>query len=325
MPTPPPLPGVPPPLPGQSRREEPRLRKGILSLDEIERFKNLLVFAKTTVEGYFTGKHRSPYRGSSSEFADYKEYVAGDNLSDIDWRVYGRTKRLFVRQYEHETDMCVYLLLDASASMNFRGRENKSTKYVHASRIAAALSYLMIHQGDKASLALFNKRIRDFVPPGGTRRHLYRMVTALEGNIAIDGTRIAHALHECASLFRRKGRLVVLSDFHDDTDELFEALSLYLHRGFEILLMQVLDPEEIHLPDALAARFMDMETMEEIQVDPDEIRQQYKARMKEFVDTLAGKAARRGIDYHLINTGDTYLQAIEAYLGFRGKKEINFD
>ena len=150
-----------------------------MDFEELERFENLLVFAKAIVEGYFVGRHKSPYRGSTAEFADYKEYVAGDDISRLDWRVYGRTRRLYVRRFEEETDMIAYLLVDTSASMRYAG-EKRQSKYLLAARIAAALSYLMLSQGDKAALALFAQSVTQYVPPAGTRRHLHRLVTELE-------------------------------------------------------------------------------------------------------------------------------------------------
>src|SRR5581483_4170769 len=173
---PPPIPRLhsfgPPPIPQEHQ-------KSLLTLGELDRFKNLLIFAQSTVEGYFSGKHKSPYYGSSSEFSDYREYVPGEDSSRIDWRVYGRNHRLFVRQFQEETDMTVYLLVDTSASMRYAG-EGRQPKFYLAAKIAAALSYLMIHQGDKAALALFSDHVNSFIPAGGTRRHLHRIVSELE-------------------------------------------------------------------------------------------------------------------------------------------------
>ena len=182
---------IPPPLPGFFKRHEPMVRRRLLlSPAELERFGNLLLFARSTVEGFFAGKHRSPYRGSSVEFSDYKEYVPGDEPKRIDWRAYGRSRRLFVRQYEAETDMVIYLLVDVSASMNYAGSD-RETKYVLAAKIAAALSYLMIHQGDKAALGLFAETLKRFLPPGGTRGHLHNLLAELEAVEPMSTTGIA--------------------------------------------------------------------------------------------------------------------------------------
>jgi uncharacterized protein (DUF58 family) len=299
----------------------PPLGYSLLTLSELERFKNLLVFARSTVEGYFTGKHRSPYRGSSVEFADYKEYVPGDELNRIDWRAYGRTRRLFVRQYEAETDMVIYLLVDASASMSYAGARRQS-KYVLAAKVAAALSYLMIHQGDKAALGLFGETLDQFHPPGGTRRHLHNLITSLERVKPAAGTGFAQALHEAGPLFKKRGRLVILSDFWTDPGELFDSLGQFLHRRFEILLLHVMDPDELNLPAANTARFRDMETHEEIEVEPEEIRRAYRQTVDERIKLVAREANHRRISHSLVNTEHPYIDAIEAYLGFRGRNSI---
>jgi uncharacterized protein (DUF58 family) len=282
----------------------------------VERFKNLLVFAKSTVEGFFAGKHKSPYRGSSVEFADYKDYIPGDDVNRIDWRAYGRTRRLFVRQYEAETDMVVYLVVDISASMKYTG-EARESKYRTAARIAAALAYLMINQGDKVSLVLFDESIKNYIPPGGTRRHLHRMISDLERIEPASTTGLVRAIDECNTLFRKKGRVVILSDFWTDTPALFEALGQLLHRRFEILLLQVLDQHELSLPPAAMARFQDMETSEQVEVELEEIRSDYQRQARERIDALAQEAQAHGIRHNVVNTTRPYLEAIEAYLGFR--------
>jgi uncharacterized protein (DUF58 family) len=301
-------------------QDAPTPQPVLLNLQELERFENLLVFAKATVEGYYSGKHKSPYRGSAAEFADYKEYVAGDDVAHLDWRVYGRTRRLYLRQYEEETDMTVYLMVDTSGSMRYAG-EKRASKFIVAAKIAAALAYLMMAQSDKAALVLFAQKVTQFLAPGGTRRHLHQMVTALEGVRPALTTGIAGAVRECSVLFKKRGRIVVLSDFLDDTAELFDALSQFVHRKFEILLLQVTDPDEMNLPAFNVAKFVDLETAETVQVDPEEIRAQYQAKMQRLVADLAREADLRQIQHRLIDTQRPYLDAIEAYLGFRGKNE----
>lgn len=322
---PPPLPRlrVPPVLANYFKPPESFIRKGsLLSPAELERFGNLLLFARSIVEGYFAGKHKSPHRGSSVEFTDYKEYVPGDDVKRIDWRAYGRSRRLFIRQYEAETDMVIYLLVDVSASMSYTGTGRES-KYVLAAKIAAALSYLMIHQGDKAALVLFAERMKSFLAPGGTRSHLHNLVTELESVVPASTTGIANALIECNSLFKKRGRLIVLSDFWDDTDKTFEALSRFVHRKFEILLLQVIHPHELDLPGVHAARFHDMETHEEVEVEPEEIRAAYRESTRQRIDALARESHHRRISHALVNTDRPYLDAIEAYLGFRASNTLS--
>lgn len=314
---------APPLLANFFKPQEPFVRKGsLLSPAELERFGNMLLFARSTVEGYFAGKHKSPWRGSSVEFTDYKEYVPGDDVKRIDWRAYGRSRRLFVREYEAETDMVIYLLVDVSASMSYAGTGRES-KYVLAAKIAAALSYLMIHQGDKAALALFAETMQKFLPPGGTRGHLHNLIAELESVVPASTTGIASALIECNSLFKKRGRLIVLSDFWEDTDKTFEALSRFLHRKFEILLLHMVHPHELDLPGVHAARFHDLETHEEVEVEPEEIRAAYRESARQRTDGLAREAHNRRINYSLVQTSRPYLDAIEAYMGFRGRNILS--
>lgn len=321
----------PPPLPQKSgvsiaaasllqARRPPPPPPLLLNIQELERFENLLVFARATVEGYYAGKHKSPYRGSAAEFADYKEYAPGDDLARLDWRVYGRTRRLYLRQFEEETDMTAYLLVDISASMRYAG-EKRPSKYILAAKIAAALAYLMMAQSDKAALVLFAHKVTQFLAPGGTRRHLHRIVTELERVRPAQSTGMAKAVQECVPLFKKRGRIVILSDFLDDTTALFDALAQFVHRKFEILLLQVVDPDELNLPVFNAAKFVDLETSETVQVDPEEIRAAYQAHMEKMVTDLAREADMRQIQHRLIDTRRPYLDAIEAYLGFRGGNE----
>ncbi len=292
----------------------------LLNIQELERFENLLVFAQATVEGYYAGKHKSPYRGSAAEFADYKEYSPGDDLARLDWRVYGRTRRLYLRQFEEETDMTAYLLVDISGSMRYAG-EKRASKYILAAKIAAALAYLMMAQSDKAALVLFAHKVTQFLAPGGTRRHLHRIVTELERVRPSQSTGMAKAVQECVPLFKKRGRIVILSDFLDDTAALFDALAQFVHRKFEILLLQIVDPDELNLPGSNAAKFVDLETAETVQVDPEEIRAAYRAHMEKIVNDLGREADMRQIQHRLIDTRRPYLDAIEAYLGFRGTNE----
>lgn len=293
----------------------------LLSIEELDRFKNLLLFAQSTVDGFFAGRHRSSHPGGSAEFRDYKSYVPGDPVERIDWRAYGRTRRLFIRRYEDETDMVAYLLVDASGSMRYAGAK-RFTKFQHAARIAAALSYLMLKQGDKTALGLFGERLKSYVPPGGTRRHLHEMLRALEGARPSAKTGLATALAEYAAVFKKRGRLIVLSDFlGGDYEALFDGLSQFRHRDFGILLLQVLDPDELDLPDNGVAKYVDMETGEEVEVDAEELRPGYQKKIREAIDALAREADARKIEYKLVNTRDPYTAAIEAYLGFRGRNK----
>lgn len=297
----------PPPLPNS---------QPLLQPEELERFRNLVVFAREKVEGYLIGKHRSPYFGASAEFVEYRDYVTGEDLSGLDWRVYGRLRRLVVRQHQEETDMVCYLMVDHSGSMSYAA-PGCEAKYRLAAKVAAALAYLMVRQGDKAALTLFSAAVTGHLKPGGTRRHLFDVANELEKIRPSSHTGMAAAIQECAGLFKKRGRLVILSDFHCDLDKLFDALGQFAHRRFDILLLQVIDPDEVNLPDVQVARLVDVETGEEVQVEPDEIRDAYQREMEKWLDGLREHASNRQIQHALVSTRDPYIQAIEAYLGFR--------
>ena len=305
----PPRPAQPPPLPQRGST--------LLNVEEADRFKDLLLFAKAQVEGYFSGKHKSPHFGSDVEFAEHKEYVSGQDIGNIDWRVYGRTKKLFVRQYKEETDMVAYLLVDTSASMQYKGR-GLDTKLQHALKIAAVLAYLMMRQGDKAALTLFADKVRKHLPPSGTRRHLYNLLGELEWAKGSARTDMGAAIRECASLYKKRGCVIILSDFLAETDDFFEGVEQLVHRRYDVLLLQIMDPDELDLPNVELAQFIDMETGEQIEVEPDEIRRAYQENMQALIARLAERSNRRHLRHSLIGTEQPYLQAIEAWLGFRG-------
>lgn len=295
---------------------------GLLDEAELTRFRNLIVFAKTAVESRFQGRHKSPDLGGGGEFSEYLAYEPGRPVQAIDWHVFARSRKLVIRRYRQETDMDVHLLVDASGSMAYQGglREPKGLR---AARVAAALAYLMLRQGDKTSITLFADRMLDHVPAGGTRRHLMTLLRTLVKPAHEPGgtTNLPGAIREYAKLIRRRGRLVVLSDFlGGDVHEVFDALGPFIHRGFEILLMQLTDPDELTLPDAPLARFVDMETGEHIEVEPSEIRAEYELRMRGRTASMAAASSSHRIDFSALDTASPYRAAIEAYLGFRQGK-----
>ena len=292
----------------------------LLNLEDVSRYKNLLVFAKAVIDGYFSGKHKSADYGSNAEFAEHKAYNQGDPIEQIDWRVYARTRDVYIRRYREETDMAVYLVVDMSGSMSYQGT-GAEPKFQRVARIAASLAYLMMQQGDKVSLTLYTDRIEKFLPPGGTRRHLHEIVSSLEfaNRRQTRKTSLSEALIECGSLFKKKGRIVILSDFFEDPDRIFDALGRYLHRGFEVLLYQIIDQDEWELPNVEIASFVDSETGEQIQVAPSEIRKAYIETMESFVEKLQDRSLDTGIRFTQLDTASPYLEAIETYLGQRAK------
>lgn len=280
---------------------------------EMARLKNMEFVARQLVEGYFSGKHRSPDYGYSVEFADHREYAPGDELRSLDWKVFGRTDKLYVKLYEEETNLHVYLLLDKSASMGY-GSEGVLSKLEYSSYLAGALAFLMVRQGDRVSLGVFDDTIQRFFRPGGSMPHLFSILNSLEGIKPGKTTKISDSLEALYPLIKRRGLLVVISDFLDQPESLYAALDHFRHRRFEVLLFQTLHPWEVNLPDEANLRFIDMETAETIVAEPRVVRKEYQSEMGKFLEKMRLGAQARRIDYNLVQTDTPYHEVLERYL-----------
>ena len=221
------------PLGGARVRNTADQRKtDVLKPADLDPLKNLILFAQLVVEGWFSGKHRSVDFGTNAEFAEFTNYVQGDPVSDIDWRAYARNRQLVIRKHREEKDMTGYLVVDVSGSMGY-SVEGRDSKQLRAARIAASLAYMMQRQGDKSALAMFREDLVGHVPPGATRRHLHDMVSMLERSLDTSmGKTTAHgALDRCIPLFKKRGSVVVISDFFTDLDKFFDAIAQFQHRN----------------------------------------------------------------------------------------------
>jgi uncharacterized protein (DUF58 family) len=263
---------------------------------------------KALVEGYLSGRHRSRSRGSSIEFRDYRQYVPGDDLALVDWRVFARTDRHYLRTYEQETNLECHVFLDSSASMGF-GTE--ITKLEYSSFFAAAVCYLVVRNTDRVSLQIFDERIRNYYPPGSTGRHLQNLMHALEKNFAGNRTSVSAALRRSYPLLKRKGTLIVISDFFDDPAEIFSALSPYLHRGFRIHLFHILAPEEMDLENKGLITFLDLETDQRVIAHTDNLRTHYRKAIRDHINALRELAVRRSVDYEVARTDTHYFKLFE--------------
>lgn len=278
--------------------------------EDIRRLAHYEFGVKAMVEGYLSGRHRSRDRGASIEFKEYRQYAPGDDLSLIDWRVFARTDRHYLKTFEQETNMECHLFLDSSASMGFQD-EGAITKLEYASFFAACLTWLVISKNDRVSLQMFDDKIREFFEPGSTRRHLHQILTALENNQPGNKTSISEALHRAQPLIKRKGTLVILSDFFDEPEALFKALNPYLHRGFRVHLFHILDPAELNLPDRGLSRFIDMETNDRLVVHTQTMRDAWKQEMRNHTQTLRRLAAGRQVDYALTTTTENWFKLFD--------------
>jgi len=317
----------------------PLTKESFLRPAELRRFRNLLFAARTIVEGCYAGRHRSPFRGHSVEFADYREYCPGDDIQDIDWKAYGRTDRLFVKLFEARTDMVVYALLDCSASMGYAGLERADTgrgpragpaasglsKLQYACYLLAALAFLVVKQGDKIALGLFRDRLFEYVPPGGTFGHLYGILSRLETVVPSGPTRPAEVLRQAFGTVKRRGLLILVGDLMEEPAALFEALNLYRHRRFEIIVFQVLHPDELSLPAAANVRFIDSETNDSITTSVPDIREDYEQRMRRHLEAIRAGCAARRIDYNLVTTETSCYDALEQYVVARAAGGVRSD
>lgn len=292
--------------------------------DVVSKLASMELRARLVVEGFITGLHKSPYHGFSVEFAEHRQYMPGDEIRRVDWRVYGKTDRFYVKQFEEETNLKSYIAIDTSASMGFasevkKGEPARMSKLTYASYIAASLSYLMVQQRDAVGLTAFDTEIRTTIPPHATKQHLRRVLAELEKLQPVNTTRSAAALHRLAERITRRGLVVVLSDLFDDPTAVMAALKHFRHDHHEVLVMHVLDPVERSFAFGGDAVFRDMETGEMISTQPFHLQKAYQKAMADFVERYKRECRENSIDYVLLDTAVPFDQALLAYLNKRNR------
>jgi uncharacterized protein (DUF58 family) len=275
----------------------------------------LALLARQIVEGFLSGVHKSPYKGFSVEFAEHRQYYPGDEIRHIDWRAFGKTDRYFIKEYEEETNLQAWLLLDASGSMKYAGKG--PSKFEYAARLAASLSYLMLHQLDSVGLWIHDHDVRQTLPPHAHSKHWLRLVRLLEETQPGGETALAPLWHRLVGQMKRRGMIVVLSDCFDRLDELLLALRHFRHKGHEVLLMHVLAPEEIEFPFTRRTEFRSLENAGKELIDPQQMREEYRRYFDAFCRELRTQASDMRIDYHLLRTDAPVEQALGYYLAAR--------
>jgi uncharacterized protein (DUF58 family) len=289
-----------------------------LNPEVISRLASLELRARLVVEGFITGLHKSPYHGFSVEFAEHRQYMPGDEIRRIDWKVYGRTDRYYIKQYEEETNLKAWVILDQSASMGYRS-EGRISKFDYAVSLAAALAFLMMKQQDAVGAAVYDTELRGFIPPRSRASYLQEILRLLTAAGPSHGTGTARSLNNIAERIKRRGLVVVLSDFFDEPDDVITALKHFRHKQNEVLAMQVLDPMERTFNFGSDATFRDMESGEEMVTQPYQIRKAYADAMTEFTERLKRECREHGIDYVLLDTSVRYDVALVEYLNKRMK------
>jgi len=274
-----------------------------LKPEDIKKLESFEFAPKQIAEGYLAGRHVSRRQGLSTEFRDYRQYMQGNDLSTVDWKVYARTDRHYVRTYEEETNTTCYIFLDSSASMDFGGT---LTKLEFSSFFTAALCYLVTKSNNLVSLQIFDDKIRHYFPPGSSGVHLQNLMNILEKNHAGNRTDLSEALRRSFPLLKYRGSLIIISDFFDRPAEIFAALNMYLHAGYKVYLFHLLDPEELELSRHGLFRFADMEDGSRITAHIDSIRKSYQHELARHVDSLRELSQRRNVDYTLARTDSNY-------------------
>lgn len=277
---------------------------------------NLNLVARQVVEGFISGLHRSPYHGFSVEFAEHREYSPGDSLRHLDWQALGRTDRLYIKQYEEETNLRAYVLLDCSASMGYSSTE-AINKFQYACFLASCLAYLMLRQQDSVGLIAFDDRIRVNIPPRSTTSHFDYLMQSLEGLQPGNETRLAETFHTIAEQVRKRALLIVLSDLYDDESQVLKALGHFRHKKHEVLLFHIFDPMERRLSFDRLTDFQDMETNDRIQVDPRQVREEYLRLFDEFVSFYTRAASEHRMDYLVTDTETPYYLMLHDFLARR--------
>jgi uncharacterized protein (DUF58 family) len=289
----------------------------------LAKVRNLEMQARLIVEGYLSGMHKSPYHGFSVEFAQHREYVPGDDLKHLDWKVYSRTGRFYLKQYEEETNLACWLLVDASESMQYGsgqlGPDGQPLvrKYDYASMAAAALAYLILHQQDSAGLVTYDNAVRQFLRPSSQPSHLKQMINSLNRGPGRERTHLAPIFHDLAERVNRRGILVIFSDFFDDLSDILTGLKHLRHRRHEVIVMHVLDRYEVEFPFQEPTLFRGLEQYPELLTDPRSLRDGYLEQVLGFIHELKSGCLAQNIDYVQLRTDYSLGIVLSGYLAYR--------
>ena len=279
---------------------------------------NLELKARLIVEGYISGLHKSPYHGFSVEFSQHREYVPGDDIRYIDWKVYGKSDRYYIKQYEEETNLMSYFLLDSSASMHYKS--GAMSKYEYGCHIVAALAYLILQQQDAVSLCLFDKRIKTLLPPSSNPAYLKDIAYALDSTKPSEKTNMETVLFEISKRLHKRGLIVIVSDLFDNIENILAGLRHFRYRKYDVIVLNVLDDDEIHFPLKKMTLFDGLEDKIKILANPASLKNAYLDEFNSFIKKLKTGCVANKIDYAQIPTSQPLDVALSAYLTNRNNK-----
>ncbi|MFK7742353.1 MAG: DUF58 domain-containing protein [Planctomycetota bacterium] len=286
-------------------------------LDKVAR---LELRARLVVEGFVTGMHKSPYRGFSVEFAQHREYVPGDDLRHLDWKIFGKSDRFVIKQYEEETNLRAHLFLDQSESMNY-GAEGTLSKFDYSATACASLAYMIQQQADAVGLTLFDDTIAKQVPPSNTRQSLGHLFNALESAKAREQkTKIGGVLHELAGQLRQRGMVMIFSDLFDEPKDVLQGLREIASRGHDMVVFHVMDHDEIEFPFERMTLFQGMEELPELLCDPKSLRDAYLKEVQTFGEEIRKGCLSQRIDYVRVDTQQPLDVVLTSYLSSRAAR-----
>jgi len=286
----------------------------------LAKLEGLELRARRIVEGYVAGLHRSPYHGFSIEFAEHREYAPGDDLRYLDWKVFGRTDKLYLKQYEEETNLIANVLLDTSESMLYRSEGSPMSKLQYAQCAAAALCHLVLHQQDSAGLVTFDEQIRALVRPSSNPSHLEQLLYVMQQDATRRKTAIGPIFHDLAERFKKRSIVIILSDLFDNVDGMMAGLKHFRHRRHEVILFHVLDAAEIDFPFRRTTLFRGLEQLPDVLVEPRALRKAYLEQFDAYVRRLKTACRMHQIDYVLMQTDRPLDIALSSYLASRMKR-----
>jgi uncharacterized protein (DUF58 family) len=292
----------------------------LLAPETLARLHGLELRARRIVEGYVAGLHRSPYQGFSNEFAEHREYAPGDDLRYVDWKVYGKTDRFYLKQFEVETNLILYLLVDASESMQYQGPHASLSKFAYAQTAAAALAFLVLHQRDAVGLAMFDQDVRHFVRPSSSPAQLKQLLHVMEAESPRSKTRTGPIFHDLAERLNRRGIVVILSDLFDDVDSMLAGLKHLRHRRHDVIVLQVLDPAELDFPFQNVTRFKGLELMGDVVTEPRSLRAAYQREVQAFLKRVRAGCRAQQIDHVTIRTDQPLDVVLSSFLSARKKR-----
>lgn len=272
--------------------------------------------ARLVVEGYVAGLHKSPYHGFSVEFAEHREYAPGDDIRHIDWKVWSKTDKYYLKQYEEETNLITYLLLDTSESMSYASAPHV-TKLQYAQFIAAALAYLVLQQQDSAGLVTFDEQVDRYLRPSGQPSHLKELFHLMDAAPARQKTDLGSVFHDLAERFKKRGVVVILSDLLDDPERIISGLRHFRYRRHEVIVFHILDPAEVEFPFRQTTLFKGLELPAEILTDPHALRKAYQEELGGYLDALRRGCQSIDIDYVPLQTNRDLDLALSTYLAAR--------